>query len=100
MFFYLKNSLGRLLFNYTNGQTIYKGPRRTTPTAAELAGRQISKFLISNKILTVCLVFDSPVTSIVKSAVRGLSDKLDFSAMMAHNFASHNGMKLKSTRRV
>jgi ribosomal protein S11 len=100
LFFFLKTNSGKLVFNYTNGQTIYKGSRRTTPTAAELAGKQISKFFFANKVSSVCLVFESPITSIIKSAVRGLSNQLVFSSIIAKNFVSHNGLKLRSTRRV
>jgi small subunit ribosomal protein S11 len=100
LFFFLKTSNGRLIFCYTNGQTIYKGSRRTTPTASELAGKQVSKFLFINKIKDICLVFDTPLTSLVKSAVRGLSTRLSFSAMLAYRFVSHNGIKPKATRRV
>lgn len=100
LFFFLKTAAGRLIFTYTNGQTIYKGSRRTTPTAAELAGKQVSKYLGYNHIDRVCLVFDSPMTSIVKSGVHGLSAGLYFSSISAYNFRAHNGIKIKSTRRV
>lgn len=100
LFFFLRTSAGRLVFIYTNGQTIYKGSKRSTTSAADLAGKQVSKFLVINKLSNVCLVFDTPLTSIVKAAVRGLSTKLEFSGMLAYRFISHNGIKAKSTRRV
>jgi ribosomal protein S11 len=100
LFIFLRNLSGRLIFSYTNGQTIYKGSKRSTPSAADLAGKQVSKFLIINKINNVCLVFDTPLTSIVKSAVRGLSTRLEFSGMLAYRFVCHNGIKVRATRRV
>ena len=100
LFFFLRTSAGRLVFIYTNGQTIYKGSKRSTTSAADLAGKQVSRFLAINKLISVCLVFDTPLTSIVKAAVRGLSTKLEFSGMLAYRFISHNGIKAKSTRRV
>lgn len=100
LFFFLRTSAGRLVFIYTNGQTVYKGSKRSTTSAADLAGKQVSKFLAINKLGNVCLVFDTPLTSIVKAAVRGLSTKLEFSGMLAYRFVSHNGIKAKSTRRV
>lgn len=100
LFIFLRSLSGRLIFSYTNGQTIYKGSRRSTTSAADLAGKQVSKFLIINKINNICLVFDTPLTSIVKSAVRGLSTRLEFSGILAYRFVSHNGMKARATRRV
>lgn len=100
LFIFLRNLSGKLIFSYTNGQTIYKGSKRSTPSAADLAGKQVSKFLFMNKVTNVCLVFDTPLTSIVKSAVRGLSTRLEFSGILAYRFVSHNGIKIRATRRV
>lgn len=100
LFFYLKTGGGRLVFSYTNGQTIYKGSRRTTPTASELAGKQVAKFLALNKIKDICLVFNTPLTSLIKSSVRGLATCINFSGILAYRFCAHNGMKIRATRRV
>ena len=100
LFMFLRSASGKLIFLYTNGQTIYKGSKRSTTSAADLAGKQVSKFLLMNKINNICLVFDTPLTSVVKSAVRGLATKLEFSGMLAYRFVSHNGMKARATRRV
>lgn len=100
LFFSTKSSGGRLLFTYTNGQTFYKGSRRTTSAASELAGKQLSKLLYSNKIKIVYLIFRTPLTAILKAAVKGLSIRLSFSGMRALYFSSHNGMRIRSTRRI
>jgi small subunit ribosomal protein S11 len=100
LFFLIKLSSGRLVFSYTNGQTFYRGSKRFTPSAAELAGKNISRLASINKIRSVFLIFHGPLTSIIKAAVRGLSSRLLFSGMKNFYARCHNGIRDRSTRRI
>jgi len=100
VFFSVQAPNGRVLFTYTNGQTIYKGPRRSTPVACETAGKRVSFLLSQVRIKKVSVVFGSSVNSFTRAAIKGLSTYLVYSGLVHSLSRAHNGIKQRSTRRV
>lgn len=90
----------QLIYAFSNGQTFYKGSKRLTPVAAESAGRKISNLLYGNKIRSITIRLTSPITSVVRAAIRGLATRLSFSSIQARVVKPHNGMRMRATRRV
>ena len=100
IFINISTRRGRSFYCYSAGRTHFRGSKRFSPAAAEQMGKHIGYILKVNNISGVTLVLHSPINYMFRAAIRGLSINAKFLAFRYSMARPHNGLRLRSSRRV
>lgn len=90
----------RVLWTMTCGMIGLKGPRKSTPFAAQQLGRQSAKKILRTKARKIYLILKSPLTTNMRGCISNLSLRKKFSAIVDLLPRPHNGLRKKKLRRV
>lgn len=92
---------GNVIIQLSGGNIGMKGPRRSTPNAAELVGRRMGARMLSLGHRRCIMVVKGPFDNIVKSVIRGLKvHRVRIMEMQQGKGVSHNGIRPRRPRRM
>jgi ribosomal protein S11 len=100
MFINVSAPRGRTIYSYSAGRTHFRGSKRLSPVAIETIGKNVSLLLKNSKILQVGVVFHTPIDYLVRALMRGFRTNIKFTYFKYYITKPHNGLRLRSSRRI